>query len=476
MPVASGRVTGRRSSAGGGARSTGTVAATAIVAQAIERSTEPVDDATEQPRSHAHVQRLAGRLHDVIGPDADHVAQGEGDDFTGAETHDLRVERLASPPDPDHLADAGARQRRAYGQPGHGAHAARRYHRRGSRQLGAQRLEIHGRQHNAPRRLPGNKAKIRPNGRDVVFCRRTLAVLSARGQRRQGPYSWSEAMKTTQTKPRAKQRWWGLAVALGCLVLSACQASVQGDASLKTGKDPDAPLQQFDRPLEAPAVKAEPVSDSSFQVEEYALLGARHDLSYAGPSRASCQCLAVTLSDRVDDPAFQWELGAPRLEPTTQWVIAFSSNGVSCDATPPGTLGASYQGYGVEGNDVVVYVEALGEGRPMTSGAIIPRPQAEASCTSSLPGPSTASRSKAKPNVARCRRPPAAAERPSTAARSRPRQLRSRSRHRLPDERPSGPARRVARRSRNLGKVAAIALREAAAAVASAPPPGGELG
>ena len=182
-------------------------------------------------------------------------------------------------------------------------------------------------------------------------------------------------MKTTQTKPRAKQRWWGLAVPLGWLVLCACQASVQGDASLKTGKDPDAPVRQFDRPLEAPAVKAEPVSDSSFQVEEYALLGARHDLSYAGSNRAICQCLAVTLSDRVDDPAFQWELGAPRLEPSTQWVIAFSSNGVSCDATPPGTLGASYQGYGIEGNDVVVYVEALGEGRPMTNGAIIPRPQ-----------------------------------------------------------------------------------------------------
>ena len=181
-------------------------------------------------------------------------------------------------------------------------------------------------------------------------------------------------MKTTQTKPKATQRWGRLAVPLGGLVLSACQASVQGDASLKTGKDPDAPVREFDRPLEAPPVKVEPVADN-FSVEEYALLGARHDLSYAGSTQASCQCLAVTLSDRVDVPSFQWELGAPRLEPTTQWVIAFSSNGVTCDATPPGTLGASYQGYGIEGNDVIVFVEALGEGRPMTSGAIIPRPQ-----------------------------------------------------------------------------------------------------
>jgi len=29
----------------------------------------------------------------------------------------------------------------------------------------------------------------------------------------------------------------------------------------------------------------------------------------------------------------------------------------------------------LDGNDVVVYVEALGEGRPMTNGAIIPRPK-----------------------------------------------------------------------------------------------------
>ena len=38
-------------------------------------------------------------------------------------------------------------------------------------------------------------------------------------------------------------------------------------------------------------------------------------------------------------------------------------------------MGASYQGYVTDGNDVVIYVEALGEGRPMTSGAIIPRPK-----------------------------------------------------------------------------------------------------
>ena len=156
------------------------------------------------------------------------------------------------------------------------------------------------------------------------------------------------------------------------LMLCACQASVQAEANVNTGKS-DKPLQDFDRPLEAPQVKEADAKE--FSMEEYALLGARHDLSYSGPTKASCQCLAVALEDRATHNAFQWELEAPKLEPTTQWIIALSSNDVSCPAAPTGTLGASYQGYSVEGNDVVVYVEALGEGRPMTSGAVIPRPQ-----------------------------------------------------------------------------------------------------
>lgn len=186
-------------------------------------------------------------------------------------------------------------------------------------------------------------------------------------------------MKTSQARAvggRRSEGRFGRSVlvrsVLGALALCACHSSVQKDAKIGTNQNAEE-VKEFDRPLEAPAVKPEaPASD--FKVEEYALLGARHDLTYNGPKQATCQCLAVALSDKASNPAFQWEMAAPRLEPTTQWVIAFSSNGVPCDAPPQGTLGASYQGYSVEGSDVVVYVEALGEGRPMTNGAIIPRP------------------------------------------------------------------------------------------------------
>jgi hypothetical protein len=163
---------------------------------------------------------------------------------------------------------------------------------------------------------------------------------------------------------------------LGALMLSACHASVQADANgAKDGSDEQ--LRDFDQPLTARPVK-EPAAED-FSVQEHALLGARHDLNYAGPKQAVCKCVAVALYDHPDDPALQWELGAPRLDPTTQWIVALSSNEVACSAPPEGTLGASYQGYVIEGKDVVVYVEALGEGRPMTSGAIIPRPPAEGS-------------------------------------------------------------------------------------------------
>jgi hypothetical protein len=165
---------------------------------------------------------------------------------------------------------------------------------------------------------------------------------------------------------------------LSFILSFACQASVQADARVSADAPADENIKSFDRPLEKSETSS-PTADSDFVPGGYALLGARHDLSYSGPKSPTCACLAVALRDQAKDAAFQWELEEPRVEPTSQWIIALSSNEVPCDAAPAGTLGASYQGYGMDGNDVVVYVEALGEGRPMTNGAIIPRPKATGS-------------------------------------------------------------------------------------------------
>ena len=121
-------------------------------------------------------------------------------------------------------------------------------------------------------------------------------------------------MKTSQTTPRDQRQREGDFARRMLVVLAACacHASVQGEASLNTGADGKEQVRDFDRPLEASATKAEPAANDA-KVEEYALLGARHDLNYSGAKTASCQCLAVNLSERVDDASFQWELGAPHL-------------------------------------------------------------------------------------------------------------------------------------------------------------------
>lgn len=173
---------------------------------------------------------------------------------------------------------------------------------------------------------------------------------------------------------RAGRVWGGLLVvaSLACKGSVHADVNTSGDVAVdESGK----PLRSFDRPMEAPVSAPEPAHEGLEAGNAFALFGARHDLGYKGPKQASCACLAVALRDRPADSAFQWELDEPRVDPASQWIIALSSNDVPCETPPSATLGASYQGYVSEGNDVVVYVEALGEGRPMTSGAIIPRPK-----------------------------------------------------------------------------------------------------
>lgn len=105
---------------------------------------------------------------------------------------------------------------------------------------------------------------------------------------------------------------------------------------------------------------------------EIPLLGARHDVFLAEGASASCQCLAVVLGS-PNAPGLIWAGKVPTIHPSTQWIIALSSEGVPCSASGSG---ASYRGYETRGSDVIVHVETAVAGRPITRGAIIPRPAA----------------------------------------------------------------------------------------------------
>lgn len=165
---------------------------------------------------------------------------------------------------------------------------------------------------------------------------------------------------------------FGALAALGGL---ACRASVQGDATAQvTADDTDADLEAEVRSERALA--SEGKGDAGAELEltsEGPLLGARHDLTLS-VDRApfSCSCLKVGLG-LPNDTAFRWKGTPPTIDAETQLVVGVSSEGMTCKQ-PKGSLGASYWGYRQSGNDVVVFVESAVKGRPLTAGAIIPKP------------------------------------------------------------------------------------------------------
>lgn len=154
---------------------------------------------------------------------------------------------------------------------------------------------------------------------------------------------------------------------LGVFALSflSCKASVSADA--KVGGEAKA---DFDKPLDQP-VDAQQADFDEGDEREFALLGARHDLTFKGNASPKCKCLAVALGV-ANDSAFEWATGAPRINPEGQLVVALSS--VACG---DGAAGASYWGFETDGADVVVVVENAHAGRPLTSGGIIPRPMGD---------------------------------------------------------------------------------------------------
>jgi hypothetical protein len=149
--------------------------------------------------------------------------------------------------------------------------------------------------------------------------------------------------------------------------LAGCKASVEADVNT-----PKAEVADLDKPMDLSAVERS--SPATRAPADTALLGARLDLSYNGGTTPRCKCLAVAVGQPAD-ASFQWASTRPTIDQETQVVLALTSSGVSCDAGDA-LAPASYWGYQIVGQDVVVGVEAAKPGRPIAQGAIIPRPAA----------------------------------------------------------------------------------------------------
>ncbi len=159
---------------------------------------------------------------------------------------------------------------------------------------------------------------------------------------------------------------------LGCQASLSADANVNGSGEASAEASSGGEVRDFDKPMQASAATEAAAPDhlESSRV----LLGARHDLKLdAGAATAHCQCLGVALGGS-QAKGMRWSQGAPAIDDATQLALALSSEGVECKAEPKGSLGASYWGYRIVGNDVVVLVESARGGHPLTSGAVIPKP------------------------------------------------------------------------------------------------------
>jgi len=170
-----------------------------------------------------------------------------------------------------------------------------------------------------------------------------------------------------------------LAGAVGCKAsvnaeakAGASGSSADADASFEASGEGETSGGGLDKPRNLAAGPDEQATVAA--ATGPALLGARRDLKFQGPKQAICSCLAVKLGAPADS-AFAWEHGPPIVDDSRQLVVGLSSEGVACSENVG--LGASYKGYQTPGNDVVVMVERAHEGRPVTSGAVIPRPIAD---------------------------------------------------------------------------------------------------
>jgi hypothetical protein len=165
---------------------------------------------------------------------------------------------------------------------------------------------------------------------------------------------------------------------LSLLLGAACVASALGTSacgSTARGSDSDwsaEPETRTKRLRDTETLSAPP---ETLDKGPTAVLGVRHDLMLsATPHTARCNCLSVEVG-RPGDPMFFWAGGAPDI-PYDAVTIAVGARGIPCQGGDPDDRRRrpSISAVEQEGDDIFVEIEDLPEGRPLASGAIIPKP------------------------------------------------------------------------------------------------------
>jgi hypothetical protein len=134
-------------------------------------------------------------------------------------------------------------------------------------------------------------------------------------------------------------------------------------AQINTGTDDD------ERHEVAPPAPSAPANvalapEPSAPADRTYFLGVVSDLSLtqASTRAPACRCLAVGYGLPAD-PKFAWKQGPPRVETGTM-AVAIAADGVACSAPGYAPLRASISAVERAGDDIVVVVENVREGRP----------------------------------------------------------------------------------------------------------------
>jgi hypothetical protein len=164
------------------------------------------------------------------------------------------------------------------------------------------------------------------------------------------------------------------AIAAVLAIGSGCHAHAQASAQVNTAIDDDDRKYEVAQPASSAPVRVAPAPEPSPPADRTYYLGVVPDLSLARASTRApaCRCLAVGYGSPAD-PKFAWQMGPPRVEPGTM-AVAIAADGVSCSAPGYAPLRASIAAVERAGDDIVVVVENVKEGRPAMHGALVVSP------------------------------------------------------------------------------------------------------